>query len=548
MSTQQSKISAAFGQTVGLLLAALASGSALAAFPATTSLSALDGNNGTRLDGVLAGDFLGYSVSKAGDFNHDRIDDFIIGAPNGSTLPGAAYLIYGAGGGLGFPLNLSTLSGRDGFRIDGVADHSQLGAAVADAGDVNGDGVADVIVGAPGESAAYVVFGSGDAHFGALRGDSLDGSNGFRISGSGGSRLGFSVANAGDVNGDGVNDVVVGNGAANDGVGYVIFGRSKDHAFEAAIDVRGLDGGNGFALTSANGNASAYVVTGAGDFNGDGVGDVLIGAWYGNAAYVVFGSLTGFSASVSIDGLNGGNGFSLIDGGTGSGFGAAVAGIGDLNGDGIADIVIGAPMASTHAANDRAGKTYVVFGTDTVFTAPLNVATLNGSNGLQILGAAANDCSGGSVGAAGDLNGDGIADLALGAPYSGDSGASTSGASYVLFGHGGGFVSPQTLTGNPLFANHLDGSNGFQVTGVGAGAQSGWAVAGGGDLNGDGADDLLIGARLAATGSTHSGAGYVLYGQARDTVPPATTRTARRAAEDAAGGPGAPVTATDKVK
>lgn len=508
-------------------IAGLFSVSAWAVFPESTSLSTLNGSNGTRIDGILAGDFLGYSVSKIGDFNADGLSDFIIGAPNSGTQPGAAYVIYGTANGLAFPVDLANLStNSDGFRIDGAVANSQLGNAVADAGDVNGDGLADLVVGAPGESAAYVLFGKAGGYPAGVVVTELNGSNGFRVSGYLNGQLGFSVANAGDVNGDGLNDIILGNGGVNVGVGHVIFGRRS--GFTASVDATSLDGNNGFSINSAQVNQSSFLVGTAGDVNADGVADILIGSWYGNAAYVLFGQRSGFSSVVSLAGVNGSNGFALNDGTASSRFGSAVAGIGDINGDGIADIAVGAPMASTNASNNQAGKTYVIFGSSTGFSPVFNVAGLNGNNGgFQIYGAATRDRSGWSVAAAGDINGDGHADLTIGAPYSSYS-AAAAGTSYVVFGKTGVFLSPLNLSGNALLINHLDGSNGFQLPGVGAGAQSGWAVAGGGDLNGDGADDLLIGARLLSSAfQLNSGTGYVFYGQRSDAFPPVTSITSQ---------------------
>ena len=505
----------------GGLIAALAgftTGAAHAAFPSSFDLSALDGSNGVRIDGVQAGDFLGYSFAKAGDLNHDGIADSIVSAPSGGTFPGTAYVVYGKPEGLPHPLDLSALTGAvDGFRIDGAVENGQLGASAGAAGDVNGDGIADVIVGAPGESAAYVIFGRNGSGFADSLGVSnLDGSNGFRIGGVLNGRLGYSVAGAGDVNGDGLADVVIGNGAPNLGVGYVLFGTGG--GFAANVDVAALNGGNGFALAGAGSNQGYFQVGGAGDVNGDGFADPIVGSPNAAAAYVIFGRST-FGATVGLNTLEGSNGFQ-ISGPASSWLGSGVAGAGDMNGDGIDDVAVGAPMASTDSTNNQAGKTYVVFGKNGGFASPLGVANLDGTNGgFQIYGAAPGDRSGWSVGAAGDLNRDGNADLAIGAPYSRYNGTAA-GASYVVFGKSN-FPSPLNLSDNPLMPNRLDGQNGFQLVGV-PGDMSGWTV-GGGDLNGDGADDLLIGARLATVaGLTNAGRGYVFYGHASDTAAPTT--------------------------
>lgn len=146
---------------------------------------------------------------------------------------------------------------------------------------------------------------------------------------------------------------------------------------------------------------------------------------------MVFGTTAGFPGAIEVSQLDGGNGF-RIDGVSGldrAGF--AVHGAGDVNGDGIDDILIGAVNADPNGYASGAG--YVVFGRSTGFTSTLQLAALDGSSGFAIQGQSANDNAGSSVGAAGDVNGDGIDDIIVGAPGS-DANGYGSGASYVIFG------------------------------------------------------------------------------------------------------------------
>ena len=166
-------------------------------------------------------DYSGVSVASAGDVNGDGFADLIVGAPGADphgSDSGASYVVFGKAAGFGANLDLSTLDGANGFKLSGVAADDCSGSSVASAGDVNGDGFADLIVGAPGadphganSGASYVVFGKA-AGFGAnLDLSTLDGANGFKLSGvAAGDRSGCSVASAGDVNGDGFADLIVG--------------------------------------------------------------------------------------------------------------------------------------------------------------------------------------------------------------------------------------------------------------------------------------------------------------------------------------------------
>ena len=139
---------------MALGLTALAPGPALAAFPANINLSALNGTNGFKLSGVAADDFSGRAVSTAGDVNGDGVDDLLIGAPRADpngNYSGASYVVFGrAGVGNGGNLQLSALDGTNGFRLSGVAANDNSGLAVSMAGDVNGDGMDDLLIGAPG--------------------------------------------------------------------------------------------------------------------------------------------------------------------------------------------------------------------------------------------------------------------------------------------------------------------------------------------------------------------------------------------------------------
>ena len=190
-----------------------------------------------------------------------------------------------------FSINLFDLNGSNGFRLDGVTEGDFSGNSVSNAGDVNGDGFDDVIVGAlradlngnRDSGSSYVVFGQASGFSATMDLSSLDGSDGFRLDGEAAYNIsGSSVSNAGDVNGDGFDDVIVGARHANpnggtSGSSYVVLGKAS--GFSATMDLSSLDGNNGFRLDGeAAGDGSGNSVSTAGDVNGDGFDDVIVGA------------------------------------------------------------------------------------------------------------------------------------------------------------------------------------------------------------------------------------------------------------------------------
>ncbi len=378
---------------------------------------------------------------------------------------------------------------------------------IAPAGDVNGDRRPDLIVGASGigDGNAWVVFGQAAATTIDL--DAL-GSHGFVISetsGLGGTDFGHDVAGVGDVNGDGRDDVAVsfpvaGAGGARRGGAAVVFGSASTAAVAVDSQAGAVAGGRGYVLRGHAVNSYSewervgQSVAGAGDVNDDGRPDVIIGApmmsrgnpdCYGSnqtchqgGAYVVFGkSSTGM---VDIDNL-GNLGFEIWgpEGEQDLMLGESVAGGSDVDGDGRADVVV-ASSGGDHDGRIDAGVAYVVRGRDG--TAIADLGTLpNGVTwaGFRVDGALAGDGLGWSSALVPDSNGDGRAELLLGAP---NKGAGRGGA-YVVFG--------RSAT-TPVDAADL-GTAGYQLAGSHSGARSGSSVAAAPDLNGDGRPELLIG-------------------------------------------------------
>ena len=467
-------------------------------FAASLDLASLNGANGFRLDGAMM-DLSSYSTSSAGDINGDGYADLIIGArgasPGGRSYAGSSYVVFGKASGFAASLDLSTLNGTNGFRLDGGAASDRAGVAVSSAGDVNGDGFADLIVGSnpsggkynsqPG--ASYVVFGKASGFASSLDLSTLNGANGFRLGGAaGGDHAGWSVSAAGDVNGDGYADLIVGaygadpGGKSSAGSSYVVFGKAS--GFAASQNLSALDGTNGFRLDGvAASDSSGRSVSAAGDVNGDGYADLIVGApgidigskSNTGGSYVVFGKAAGFTASLDLSTLNGANGFRLTGGAKYDSAGVSVSAAGDVNGDGYADLIVGATGADP-GFKTGAGSSYVVYGKAGGFAASLDLSALSGADGFRLDGAAAGDGSGVSVKAAGDVNGDGFADLVIGASGADPGGKSYAGSSYVLFG--GNFTGSvtklggtgnDTLTGTAAAERFVGGQGNDTLTGGG---------------------------------------------------------------------------------
>ncbi len=489
--------------------------------PVTLGLAGIRGSSrGFVLDGRAAGDQLGGSVAGLGDINGDQRDDFAVGAPLINEVlvnNGRAYVVLGhdSPGGL---TSGDVAAGKHGFVINGGAEDDRLASSIAGAGDLNGDGLADMVVCAPREELTdvandddgrcYVVFGRAEFPAKLSLSEIADGNGGFAINGDGWQgRAGLAVAGGVDVDGDGRGDLVVGAPAFGEveqdrGRAYLVLGKGSGGAVELA-DVAG--GAGGFALDGLVGYERAGAAVGmVGDINGDGRGEILVGAPfatvgevdYAGRAYLVYGRGAGGAASPDVVFRAGGTAASEV--------GGSVQGAGDMNGDGVPDLVIGAPQSKI-VVPYREGRIYVVFGgADLPAEVDLGKLAVDG-RGLVIDGEAQLYGNAGLVAApAGDLDGDGFGDLLVGAPNADLGDVRGAGRSYVIFG--------REEAGTVNLADVAAGNGGFAIDGELEESHSGAALAAIGDIDGDDVIDLVVGAPNAAVAGNDAGRAYVIFG------------------------------------
>ncbi len=479
---------------------------------------------------------IGWSVSSAGDINGDGFGDFIIGAPgnvdyySGSPAAGTAFVVFGSATPFTSPVDLGNLSSSGlGFKIDGISGddlgfHSggdEAGWSVSSA-DVNGDGFSDILVSAShGPNSSYDYY-AGQVYvvFGHNTSTSFDDialktppSNVITIDGAtAGGNAGAVLSSAGDINSDNHDDFLIGSPYDNGGTVYVVYGAAGATGpgnLDLATFTSGTDG---FIITGANqvdpllGSSSlTKFAAGDGDFNGDGIKDIVVGARGANggdgAAWIVLGQsgpqsdidLSSFTTSDS-------TGLAITATSSASGLGTQVSFLGDVNGDGFDDVIISAPHPTVGQAD-----AYVVFGKATGLS-DLDVSALDGTNGFDVTGFAAGSKFIVAVSCAGDANGDGFQDILIGTANQ-NTGA---GATYLLFGQSG------IGSGGTIDVSTLVSSQGLKIAGSGSpvAERFGTSVSFAGDVDHDGRADFLIGASAAlnTAGTAVPGGAYLIYG------------------------------------
>ncbi len=426
----------------------------------------------TTLESNRADTHWGRSVATAGDVNGDGFSDVILGSSdydNGSTNEGSFYVFHGS---------LSGVSTTSSTSAESNQDFAEMGYSVASAGDINGDGYSDIIVGAPGYNNGQFFEGVVFVYLGSGSGVNLA-SSVLLEKNQASATFGRSVASAGDVNGDGYSDIVVGafnfdNGQSNEGSAFVYHGSASgiNTASSTTLESNQVDAFFGFSVACA------------GDVNGDGYSDIIVGADnFDNgqanegSAFVYQGSSSGIiSVAISI----------LESDKVSANLGRSVACAGDVNGDGFSDVITGAYNFTNGESSE--GAAFVFHGS--AFSLSTSENTALESNQL-------NANLGWSVSTAEDINGDGFSDIVVGVPNY-DNGETDEGAAFVYYG---------SLTGISASPDVILESN--QVE-----ANFGYSVANAGDINGDGYFDLIIGAPNYDNGENFEGAAFLFLGSA----------------------------------
>ncbi|NER06958.1 MAG: hypothetical protein F6K17_32440, partial [Okeania sp. SIO3C4] len=390
-------------------------------------------------------------------------------------------------------LDLANL-GNNGILLQGIEFQGLLGSAVSEAGDVNNDGIDDLIIGAIGATAngnnnagkAYIVFGNTQLPVN-IDISQLNGFNGFIFEGIDEfDYAGLAVGGAGDINNDGIDDLFVtapGPLSNPPSSSYIIYGSNT--GFPATVNASQLNGFNGFIITDSQGQAGS-TVNNAGDVNNDGIPDLIIGADANSSdSYVIYGGFPypGFVELSST--INGTNGFVLTGIDVQNSDGTTVQGIGDVNNDGIDDIMV-AVSGTTLVDNLPITKGYVVFGNPSL-PYRFDLSTLNGSNGFVINDFSIDDIVGFSIGEVGDFNLDGVDDILIGTSQA-DTNNINAGKGYVVFGKSDGLF-PANIN-----LSTLGSQNGLVFNGAEIDDLTGTSIDGAGDVNNDGVNDLIIGA------------------------------------------------------
>jgi hypothetical protein len=381
--------------------------------PGDINVTTMSATQGFRISGTATGDQAGAAAASAGDFNDDGIDDIIVGAreadPLGRFTAGEGYLIYGKLGGMA-DIDLAALTPDRGFRLAGVGSFDYLGHAASSAGDINGDGLDDLVIGAPftgdGIGRAYVIYGKANGSF-DIDLATFSSVEGFTLSVNDDYLLAQAVSSAGDINGDGINDLAVSAERAGPGFVYIVYGKEGGLG---DIYLTAMTSEQGFRIADFDLDQRSELgssVYPAGDVNGDGIDDIVVGAPFldvatrqeAGQAFVIFGK-EGGSGDIDLGDLTADQGFAVWGASSYDGTGHDVSAA-DVNGDGFTDVLVGGNGAHVIYGGDVTDAVThlgtsgddALTGTaaDEVFVGGLGNDVLKGGGGVDALQGAAGD-------------------------------------------------------------------------------------------------------------------------------------------------------------